>query len=88
MLFIDRLGKITQGSVTKGAGAVSVIGIGGDEDCGNLVPRLDQVSMEFEVRSSQACVRQRSSMLFRRDEATQETPLAMKMRQPYSPVTS
>ena len=48
MLFIDRLGKITQGSVAKGAGAVSVIGIGGDEDCGNLVPRLDQVSMEFE----------------------------------------
>jgi hypothetical protein len=47
MLLINRLAKITDHPIVQGAGPINVIGIGSHEDCGNRVPSLDEVAVEF-----------------------------------------
>jgi hypothetical protein len=48
MLFIHRLTKITNDPVGQRAGAVSVVGISSDEDCGNGSPHLDEVPIKLD----------------------------------------
>src|SRR5262245_7341251 len=48
MLFINWLAKITDHPIVQGTSPVNVIGIGSHEDCGNRVPCLDEVVVEFE----------------------------------------
>jgi hypothetical protein len=45
---INWLAKVTNDSVVQGAGAVDVIRVGRHEDRRNRVPRLDEVSVEFD----------------------------------------
>ena len=48
MLFIDRLAKVTDDPLVQGADPVNIIGIGSHEDCRNLAPCIDEVSVEFD----------------------------------------
>lgn len=50
MLFIHRLTKITNDPVGQGAGAVGVIGISSDEDCGNGSPHVGEVPIKLDPR--------------------------------------
>jgi hypothetical protein len=50
MLLIDRLTKVTNDPTVKGAGAVSVVGVGSHEDRRNRVTRLDEEFMELDSR--------------------------------------
>src|SRR5262245_19282839 len=47
MVFINWLTKVTNDPIVQGAGPVNVIGVGSHEDRRNRVPRLDEVSVEF-----------------------------------------
>jgi len=47
MLFINRLTKVTDDPVIKGAGPVNIIGVGSHEDCRNRVARSHEASVEF-----------------------------------------
>jgi hypothetical protein len=48
MLLINRLTKITNDPIVKGAGPVNVVGVGSNEDCRNGVPDFDEVSVELD----------------------------------------
>jgi hypothetical protein len=48
MLIIDRLAKVTNGSIFQSAVSIFVIGIGSNEDCGNRVASLDELPIEFD----------------------------------------
>src|SRR5580658_9995608 len=48
MLIIDRLAKVTNGSILQSAVSICVIGIGSNEDCGNRVAGLDELPIEFD----------------------------------------
>jgi hypothetical protein len=47
MLVINRLAKVTNNSIVQSAGAISVIGVGSNENRGNRVPGIDEVPVEF-----------------------------------------
>jgi hypothetical protein len=46
-LLVKRLAEITNNSIAQGAGALAVVGAASNEDCGNGVPHIDKVSVEF-----------------------------------------
>lgn len=46
-LLVNRLAEITNDSIAHGASALAVVGAAGNEDCGNGVPHLDEVSVEL-----------------------------------------
>jgi hypothetical protein len=48
MLLIDRFTKVTDDPTVKGAGAVSVVGVGSHENRRNRVTRLDEVFMKLD----------------------------------------
>src|SRR6266851_2293876 len=48
MLFIHWLTKITNDPIVRGACPINVVGVGSNEDCGNRVPCIDQISVEFD----------------------------------------
>jgi hypothetical protein len=48
MLLINRLTKVTNDPIVKGAGAVNVVGVGSNEDRRNGVPDFNEVSVEFD----------------------------------------
>src|SRR5271155_4274499 len=48
MLIINWLAKVTNDSVLQSAVSISVVGIGGNEDCGNHVAGLDELLIEFD----------------------------------------
>jgi hypothetical protein len=49
IFLIDRLAQVADDSVRDGAGPVNVIGVGSNEDGRNRVPRVDEVSVEFNT---------------------------------------
>ena len=48
MLFIDRLAKVADDPIVKGADPVNIIGVGSHEDCWNRAPCIDEVSVELD----------------------------------------
>src|SRR6266511_1193956 len=48
MLFIHWLTKITNDPIVQGACPNNVVRVARNEDCGNRVSRLDQMSVEFD----------------------------------------
>src|SRR5258708_5781317 len=50
MLFIHWLTKITHDPVVQGLSPVIVVGVSSNEDCGNRVPCVDQMSVELNPR--------------------------------------
>ena len=48
MLFIDRFSQVTNHPVVKGAGPVSIVGVGGHEDRWNCVARINEALVEFD----------------------------------------
>src|ERR1700730_10200280 len=48
MLFVHWLTKITNDHIVQGACPISVVRVGSNEDCGNRVPCVDQMSVEFD----------------------------------------
>jgi hypothetical protein len=61
-LFVNRLAEITRDAIAQGAGSLAVVGAASNEDRGNGVPRIDEVSVELNAGhvghmnvSNQAC---------------------------------
>src|SRR6266436_7489697 len=48
MIIIHWLTKITDDPIVQGACPISVVRVGSNEDCGNRVPCVDQMSVQFE----------------------------------------
>src|SRR6267154_10819 len=48
MLFIHRLAKITNDPIVQGAYPVSGVRVSSNDDCGNRVPCIGQMSVEFD----------------------------------------
>jgi hypothetical protein len=48
-LLINRLAEITNDSVAQGAGSLAVVGTASNEDCGNGVPHINEVSVELNA---------------------------------------
>jgi len=48
MFVVNRFPKITNNAIVQSAGSISVIGVGSNENRGNRVPGIDEVSMEFD----------------------------------------
>jgi hypothetical protein len=46
-LLVKRLAEITNNSIAQGAGSLAVVGAASNEDCGNGVPHIDKVFVEF-----------------------------------------
>src|SRR6266567_4513225 len=47
-LFIQWLPKIANDPIVQGACPITVVRVGSNEDCGNLVPCVDQMPVEFD----------------------------------------
>jgi hypothetical protein len=48
-LLADRLAEIANDSIAQGAGSLAVVGAASNEDRGNGVPHLDEVSVELNA---------------------------------------
>jgi hypothetical protein len=48
MFVVNRFPKITNNAVVQSAGSISVIGVGSNENHGNRVPGIDEVSIKFD----------------------------------------
>ena len=79
MLVVNRFAKVTNNSIVQGAHSISVIGKGSNEDRGNGVPGIGEVSVEFDpthrrhmdVSDQAGCINQtkRSQEIGRRGES-------------------
>src|SRR6516225_770192 len=48
MFVVNRFPKITNNAIAQSAGSIRVIGVGSNENRGNRVPSVDEVSIKFD----------------------------------------